>query len=75
MPSPSLGYVFAKTHGLPKGFTVTLFGPPGGGKSLISAAITGQLHKDDPESLAVKFNTEMRRTWPDDARASCNFGN
>lgn len=62
MPTPSLGYVFAKTHGLPKGFTVTCFGPPGGGKSLIAAAITGHLHKTDPEALVIKFNTEMRET-------------
>jgi RecA/RadA recombinase len=60
MPTPSLGYVFGKTHGLPRGFTVTCFGPPGGGKSLIAAAVTGHLHKTDPEALVIKFNTEMR---------------
>jgi RecA/RadA recombinase len=60
MPSPSLGYVFGKGHGLPKGFAVTIYGPPGGGKSVTTNHIIGLLHKDDPEAVVVKFNTELR---------------
>jgi RecA/RadA recombinase len=60
MPSPSLGYVFGKGNGLPRGLIVTLFGPPGGGKSVTVNHIIGQLHHDDPEAIVVKFNTELR---------------
>jgi RecA/RadA recombinase len=60
MPTPSLGYVFAKSHGLPAGFSVSMYGPPGGGKSLLAMATAGKLHQIDESALIVKFNTEMR---------------
>lgn len=59
-PSPSVNFCFGNTHGLPQGFTLALYGPPKGGKSVICNAMIGQLHKDDPEAIAIKFNTEMR---------------
>ncbi len=59
-PSPSLNFIFGKTHGLPLGFSAVLYGPPKGGKSIICNAFIGQLHKDDPNALAIKFNTELR---------------
>jgi RecA/RadA recombinase len=59
-PSPSLNFTFGRTHGLPLGYTLCLYGPPKGGKSLISYAMAGQLHADDPDAIIVKFNTEMR---------------
>lgn len=72
-PSPSFNSIFGNGHGLPLGFTCVLFGPPKGGKSVLVNAMIGQLHRDDPEAFAVKFNTEMReraqsgpaaiRTW------------
>lgn len=60
MPSPSLGYVFEKGHGLPKGFSVAIYGPPGGGKTVMTNHIIGLLHQDDPDALVIKFNTELR---------------
>ena len=62
MPSPSLGYVFAGAHGLPRGYSCILWGKPGGGKSLIASAIAGQLHKDDSEAIVIKWNTELRES-------------
>lgn len=60
-PSPSVNWAFAlKGFGLPFGYSMMLFGPPKGGKSIICNALIGQLHKDDPEAVAVTFNTEMR---------------
>lgn len=59
-PSPSLNFTFGNGHGLPVGSTMTLYGPPKGGKSVVSNAMIGQLHKDDPDAWAVKFNTEFR---------------
>lgn len=58
--SPSLNFIFGKGWGLPFGYSTLLFGPPKGGKSLISNAMVAQLHADYPEAIAVKFNTEMR---------------
>lgn len=59
-PSPSVNFVFGKTHGLPLGYTLALYGPPKGGKSVLCNAMIGQLHQDDPEAIAIKYNTEMR---------------
>lgn len=59
-PSPSVNFTFGNTHLLPFGYTLIMFGPPAGGKSIILNAMIGQLHKDDPQAIAVKFNTEMR---------------
>jgi len=59
-PSPSLNFTFGRGHGLPFGYTAIFFGPPGGGKSVVANSMIGQLHSDDPEAIAVKFNTEFR---------------
>jgi hypothetical protein len=59
-PSPSLNFVFGNGHGLPAGYSVLLYGPPRGGKSIISNAMAGQLMRDDPEAWVVKYNTEFR---------------
>ncbi len=58
--SPSVNFLFGKGHGLPRGLTLALGGPPKGGKTLLCNAFTGQLHRDDPEAMVVKFNTEFR---------------
>jgi RecA/RadA recombinase len=60
-PSPSVNWSFANVGcGLPFGYSALLYGPPKGGKSIICNAMIGQLHKDDPEAMAVTFNTELR---------------
>lgn len=59
-PSPSVNFIFGNTHGLPLGYTAVLYGEPKSGKSLLANAFIGQLHRDDPDAIAVKFNTEMR---------------
>ncbi len=59
-PSPTVNLIFGRTHGLPLGYSVLLWGPPGGGKSLLCNATVGQLHRDDPEGIVVKFDTEYR---------------
>ena len=58
--SPSLNFCFGNTHGLPQGYSLVLFGNPKGGKSVIVNSSIGQLHHDDSESWAVKFDTEFR---------------
>ncbi len=59
-PSPSVNAIFGKGWGLPLGYSMCLFGPPKAGKTVLSNAIIGQLHKDDPEAWAIKFDTELR---------------
>jgi RecA/RadA recombinase len=60
-PSPSVNWAFANVGcGLPFGYSAVIYGPPKGGKSIICNAMIGQMHKDDPEAIAVTFNTEMR---------------
>lgn len=73
-PSPSLNYVFGNTWGLPKGYSAVFYGPPKGGKSLCVNAAIGQLHQDDPDAIAVKFNTEMREEGQLSAAASDIWG-
>ena len=58
--SPSFNFTFGKGWGLPFGYSMLLFGPPKGGKSLIVNAMIAQLHADYPEAMAIKYNTEMR---------------
>lgn len=60
-PSPSANWIFAnKANGIPKGSSVLLSGEQKAGKSLFTQALIGQMHKDDPEGIAIGFNTEMR---------------
>lgn len=60
LPSPSVGFTFGNTWGLPRGFTVCVYGPPKGGKTVFTKMMIGQLHQDDPEAIAVVFDTEFR---------------
>jgi RecA/RadA recombinase len=60
--SPSLNYAFGKGHGLPRGYSWALGGFPKGGKTLITNMMVGQLHKDDPDAMVIKYNTELRET-------------
>lgn len=59
-PSPSVNFTFGNTHGLPRGYSLVMYGPPKGGKTLLCNMIIGQLHRDDEEGIVVKFDTEMR---------------
>jgi RecA/RadA recombinase len=59
-PSPSLNWIFGKGAGIPYGYSAIFYGPPKSGKSLASYLMTSQLHKDDPEAIAIRFDTEMR---------------
>lgn len=58
--SPSFNFCFGKGWGLPFGYTLVLYGPPKGGKSVCANAMIAQLHADYPDAVAIKFDTEMR---------------
>jgi GTPase SAR1 family protein len=59
-PSPSLNFAFGNGHGLPKGYSLVVWGPPKGGKTLVTNSFIGQMHQDDPEGYAIKFDAEVR---------------
>lgn len=60
-PSPSINWAFGnKGHGIPLGSSLLLGGEAKAGKSFIALNMVAQLHKDDPEAIAVMFNTEYR---------------
>lgn len=73
-PSPSVNFTFGNTWGLPLGYSVALYGPPKAGKSILCNAFIGQLHRDDPEAIAIKFNTEMREEGQLTAAQARNWG-
>ena len=58
--SPSLDWIYGKGMALPFGYSEILFGPPKSGKSLLTYMKAGNLHRNDPEAIVIKFNTEMR---------------
>lgn len=60
--SPSFNFIFGKGHGLPVGYSMLLYGPPRGGKSILCNEMIGWLHQSDPDAVAIKFNTEFRET-------------
>jgi RecA/RadA recombinase len=60
-PSPSVNWAFGVDgFGMPFGSSMILWGPPKGGKSIICNAFIGEFHRNDPEAIAVTFNTELR---------------
>lgn len=63
-PSPGVNYLFGKKMGMKPGTTMLLYGPAKSGKTLLSLAFAGQLHRDDPEAIVLHFDTEMRETVP-----------
>lgn len=58
--SPGINWLFGKNHGLPCGLTALLWGEKKSGKSLLFYDLIGKLHRDDPDAIAIKFDTEFR---------------
>lgn len=62
--SPYVNWTMAnKSHGLPKGAGLLLYGPPKAGKSFISKSFIAQVHKQNPEAVTITFDTEQRSRW------------
>lgn len=72
--SPSANFTFGAYHHLPFGYSLILWGLPKSGKSFLSYDMIGQLHRDDPQAIAVKFNTEMREQTQFNQRVADEFG-
>lgn len=61
-PSPSFNFIFGNGWGLPLGYSAILYGPPKSGKSVLAWMMAGQVHRDYPDGIVIKFNTEFRET-------------
>jgi RecA/RadA recombinase len=60
-PSPYFNWIFAnKANGVPKNSSVLFFSEPKAGKSLSIYAAIMEMQKNDPEGIAIYFNTELR---------------
>lgn len=60
-PSPYMNWIFAnKANGVPKNASILFFSEPKAGKSLSIYAMIAEMHKRDPEGIAIYFNTELR---------------
>lgn len=59
-PSPSFNWIFGNSNLVPFGSSVILWGGSKSGKSIISNGLIGQLHRDYPDAVAIKYNTEYR---------------
>jgi RecA/RadA recombinase len=58
--SPSVNWGFGRTHMLPFGYSMLLWGKPKSGKSLVSLDMVGALHQADPDAIVIKYDAEMR---------------
>lgn len=73
-PSPSVNSIFGNSWGLPRGFSTLLWGPFKGGKSLLSNSFAGECHRNDPESIVIIFDTEMRRGGQMTPEVAASYG-
>lgn len=73
-PSPSVNFTYGRTHGLPQGYSCVLYGPPKGGKSVLSHMMMGQVHQDDPEAWVLKIDTEFRADGQLDDKSCALYG-
>ena len=73
-PSPSFNAIFGNTHCIPSGASACFWGPFKGGKTYSLNAMIGQLHKDDEDAVAIKFDTEMREQFQMTPRMLASYG-
>lgn len=60
-PSPYLNWVTAnKSNAYPKNSSILFFGAPKSGKSFLCLSMIAEMHRTDPEGVAVYVSTELR---------------
>jgi hypothetical protein len=72
--SPSINFTYGRGWGLPKGFSLVLYGPPKAGKSVLTYMHAAGVQHDYPEDFVLKFNTEFREEGQLDAKGMQIFG-
>lgn len=58
--SPSLNFCFGQGWGLPRSYSIIVYGPPKSGKTVYCYDTIGTMHEEDPEGIAIRFDTEYR---------------
>lgn len=58
--SPGMNFLFGNTHCLPLGYILCCWGPPKSGKTIAWYDLVGQLHRDDPDAWALRFDCEFK---------------
>lgn len=58
--SPSVNFIFGNTQLLPEGYSAIFAGEFKSGKTVLACDFIGQLHQDDPDAMALVFDTEGR---------------
>lgn len=58
--SPSLNFCYGKGWGLPRAYSIIVYGPPKSGKTIYCYDTIGTMHEEDPEGIAIRFDTEHR---------------
>ncbi len=58
--SPGMNFIFGNTQGLPLGQSLWLWGPKKSGKTVLCYDLIAQMHRDYPEAIAIRFDTEFR---------------
>ena len=72
--SPTFNSIFGRTHGVPGGYSLVMYGPPKCGKSVISHLMIGWLHQNHPDAIAMKIDTERRSDGQLDEEACRLYG-
>jgi len=58
--SPYLNWVFGNTHGIPLGKKIAVWGPDKAGKTATCYDLIGNIHREDPDAICVRYDTEVR---------------
>lgn len=58
--SPGMNFIFGNTHCLPLGYILCAWGPPKSGKTVAWYDLVGQMHRDDPDGHALRFDCEFK---------------
>lgn len=72
--SPGVNWIFGKTWGFPRGYSMLLWGIAKSGKSLLSYDFAGNFHKTNPAGVVLKFDTEQRDEGQLDEAGADRFG-
>lgn len=58
--SPGLNFLFGNTQCLPRGYPIIVWGKNKSGKTVMWYDLVGQMHRDDPDGFAMRFDCEFK---------------
>ena len=72
--SPGVNWLFGHSWGMPRGYSMLLWGSPKSGKSFLSYDIAGNFLRSNPAGVVLKFDTERRDEGQLDEASAAQFG-